>query len=84
MFCIEHASSTGPAVMEEGRRGGKQQASCLVVKQAVYFPQVLASFPQSINSRGYSMYREINCIIIHVLASDLKLPSDTVKPRLSE
>ena len=22
MFIVEHASSTGPAVMEEGRRGG--------------------------------------------------------------
>ena len=29
----------GPAVMEEGG----QQASCLVAKQAVEFPQVLAS-----------------------------------------
>ena len=44
-------SSTGPAVMEERRRGGgggggggeEQQASCSVAKQAVEFPQVLAS-----------------------------------------
>ena len=41
MFSVEHASSTGPAVMEQGRRG--QQASCLVAKQAVEFPQVRAS-----------------------------------------
>ena len=41
MFSVEHASSMGPAVMEEGR--GEQQASCLVAKQAVEFPQVLAS-----------------------------------------
>ena len=33
MFSVEHASSTGPA----------EQASCLVFKQAVEFPQVLAS-----------------------------------------
>ena len=46
MFSVEHASSTGPAVMEEGRRrrrGGEQQISCLVAKQAVEFPQVLTS-----------------------------------------
>ena len=49
MFSVEHTSSMGPAVMEEGRRrgggggGGEQQASCLVAKQAVEFPQVLAS-----------------------------------------
>ena len=44
MFSVEHASSMGPAVMEEGRRRGEeQQASCLVAKQAVEFPQVLAS-----------------------------------------
>ena len=41
MFSVEHASSMGPAVMEEG--GDEQQASCLVAKQAVKFPQVLAS-----------------------------------------
>ena len=40
MFSVEHASSMGPAVMEEG---GEQQASCLVAKQAVEFPQVVAS-----------------------------------------
>ena len=44
MFSVEHASSTGPAVMEGGGGGGgEQQASCLVAKQAVEFPQVLAS-----------------------------------------
>ena len=47
MLSVEHASSTGPGVMEEGggRRGGggDQQASWLVAKQAVEFPQVLAS-----------------------------------------
>ena len=45
MFSVEHASSMGPAVMEEGRRRrrGEQQASCLVAKQAMEFPQVLAS-----------------------------------------
>ena len=34
-----------PAVMEDGlgRGGGGQQASCLVAKQVVEFPQVLAS-----------------------------------------
>ena len=36
MFSVEHASSTGPAVMEEG--GEEQQASRLVGKQAVEFP----------------------------------------------
>ena len=41
MFSVEHASSTGPAVMEEG--GEKQQVFCLVAKQAVEFPQVLTS-----------------------------------------
>ena len=34
---VEHASSTGPAVMEGGggggRRGEEQQASCLVAQQ---------------------------------------------------
>ena len=47
MFSVEHASSKGPAVTEEGRGGGEeeeQQASCLVAKQAVEFPQVLASW----------------------------------------
>ena len=41
MFSVERASSTGPAVM--GGRGVKeeeQQASRLVAKQAVEFPQV--------------------------------------------
>ena len=41
MFSVEHASSTGPAVMEGGG-GEEQQASCLVAKQTVEFPQVLA------------------------------------------
>ena len=51
MFSVEHASSMGPAAMEEERRegggggAGEQQASCLVAKQAVEFPQVLASKP---------------------------------------
>ena len=36
----EQASSTGPAVIGGG---GWQQASCLEPKQAVEFPQVLAS-----------------------------------------
>ena len=52
---IEHVPSTGAAVMEEEEkeggafvfllygRGGGQQASSLVAKQAVEFPQVLAS-----------------------------------------
>ena len=40
MFSVEHASSMGPAMMEEGR-GEEQKASCLVAKQAVEFPQVL-------------------------------------------
>ena len=35
MFSVEHASSTGPA-MEEWR-------ACSVAKQAVDFPQVMAS-----------------------------------------
>ena len=46
MFSFEHASSTDPAVMEEGGGGGGGAAglaSCLVAKQAVEFPQVLAS-----------------------------------------
>ena len=42
MFSVEHASSTGPAVMKEGEKE-EQQASCLVAKQAVEFLQVLAS-----------------------------------------
>ena len=34
MFSVEHASSTGPAVMEEGRgEEEEQQAFCLVAKQ---------------------------------------------------
>ena len=47
MFSVEQASSMGPAVMEEGKGGGggggggATQASCLVTKQAVEFPQVL-------------------------------------------
>ena len=44
MFSVEHAFSKGPAVMEGGGGGGGgQQASCLVAKQAMEFPQVLAS-----------------------------------------
>ena len=49
-----HASSKGPgcpSMMEEGRRGGGgggQQASCLVAKQAVEFPQVYCSLLASI------------------------------------
>ena len=31
--------------MGGGGGGGGQQASCLVAKQAVEFPQVLASYP---------------------------------------
>ena len=34
---------SSPGVLEE-EGGGGQQASCLVAKQAVEFPQVLASF----------------------------------------
>ena len=42
MFSVEHASSTGPALMEEGGGGGSNRLpSCLVAKQAVEFPQVL-------------------------------------------
>ena len=41
MFSVEQASSMGPAMMEEGKGGGATQASCLVTKQAVEFPQVL-------------------------------------------
>ena len=49
VISVEHASSMGSAVMEEGggerrRRGEKQQASCLVAKQAVEFPQVLNNY----------------------------------------
>ena len=44
VFSVEHASSMGPAVMEEGEeKEEEQQASCLVAKQAVEFPQVLTS-----------------------------------------
>ena len=39
MLIVKHASSTGPDVVEEGG-GGEQQASCLVAKQTVEFPQV--------------------------------------------
>ena len=43
MFSVEHASSMGLAVMEEGKRGEGQQAFCLVAiyKHAVEFPRVL-------------------------------------------
>ena len=44
MSSVEHAYSTGPAVMEDerggGGGGGGQQASSLVTKQAVEFPQI--------------------------------------------
>ena len=40
MFSVEHASSTGPAVMEEGRRG---RATGFLFSIAKKFPQVLAS-----------------------------------------
>ena len=40
MFSVEHASSMGPAHCCDGG-GEEQQASCLVVKQTVEFPQVL-------------------------------------------
>ena len=48
MFSVERAPPwVQLAVTEEGRRRGgrgeEQQASCLVAKQAVEFPQVLAS-----------------------------------------
>ena len=45
MFSVEHASSKGPAMVGwgGGGGGGGQQASCLVAKQAVEFPQVLTS-----------------------------------------
>ena len=49
MFSVEHASSTSPCSCDGGgggggrRRGMEQRASCLVAKQAVEFPQVLAS-----------------------------------------
>ena len=38
---LSKLSSTG--VLEEEGGGGGQQATCLVAKQAVEFPQVLAS-----------------------------------------
>ena len=41
------AFPTGPTLklyVIEGKGGGGQQASCLVAKQAVEFPQVLASY----------------------------------------
>ena len=47
MFRVEHASSTGYSCDrggEGGGGGGGGQASCLVAKQAVEFPQVLASY----------------------------------------
>ena len=38
MFSVEHASSSGPAVMEEGGGGRTNRLpSCLVAKQAVEF-----------------------------------------------
>ena len=47
MFSVEHASSTGPAVMEEGNEegegGGGGSNRLPVAKQAVEFSQVLAS-----------------------------------------
>ena len=49
MFSVEHASSTGPSCDGGGEEGGGggQQASCLVAKQAVEFPQVLANVYES-------------------------------------
>ena len=43
--CIVLSMHAGPAVMERGGEvgGEEQQASCLVAKQAMEFPQVLAS-----------------------------------------
>ena len=50
MFSVLHGSSCDGGGEEEGGGGGgggggeeEQQASCLVAKQAVEFPQVLAS-----------------------------------------
>ena len=47
MFSVEHASSMGPAVMGEGRGGGGGGSNRPrlpgVAKQAVEFPQVMAS-----------------------------------------
>ena len=44
MFSVEHASSTGPAVMEGGGGGGGVTGFLFsIAKQAVEFPQVLAS-----------------------------------------
>ena len=40
VFKAEHASSTS-VLEEEEEEGGGQQASCLVAKQAVEFPQVI-------------------------------------------
>ena len=42
MFSVEHVSSKDPALMEEGG-GTNRLPSCLVAKQTVEFPQVLAS-----------------------------------------
>ena len=42
MFSVSHASTKGPCD-GGGGGGGGQKASCLVAKQAVEFPQVLAS-----------------------------------------
>ena len=47
---VQHASSMGPAVMEEGG----QQACCLVAKQAVEFPQVLASLHKMTTDDNYN------------------------------
>ena len=47
MFSVEHASSMVQLQWRRGGGGGggagEQQASCLVAKQAVEFPQVLTS-----------------------------------------
>ena len=54
VFCVaEQASSRGvleggggggaTGLLNEGEGGGEQQASCLVAKQAVEFPQVYTS-----------------------------------------
>ena len=54
MFSVEHASSMGPCSCDGGGEGvgeEEQQASCLVAKQAVEFPQVLATTYNFLKSR---------------------------------
>ena len=65
MFSVEHASSKGPAVMEGGGGGGgEQQTSCFVAKQAVEFPQVLAScnYSGKLCTLVQYFYRHGSCI----------------------